>query len=110
MGARCVTATTMRRSGQCSGPQIWRALRAPAGRSTKPPNTERAADAEPARAIAERSAGEGSQPAARAHAPASAANPDEELASPAEVGNEFVLAARNRARDAEGMPQRVEEK
>ncbi len=40
---------------------------------------------------------DGSHPPARAHAPASAAKPEEELASPAAVGKLLTLEARKRS-------------
>jgi hypothetical protein len=84
-------AITILKEGQCRASNTCSANLAPAGSRTKPPKIDLAAEAEPRRASAESSEGAGSLPATRAHALASAAKPDEELARPAAVGKELVL-------------------
>jgi len=70
---------------------------APAESPTKPPNTDRAADPEPTRASAESSSSVELSPTAAAQAPASAANPEEELAIPAAVGKLLLLVTSKRS-------------
>ncbi len=90
MPAVSVTAMTTL-SGQSFGASSSRPCHSGPSRVTKPPNTERAADADAWRAASERSAALMPRPKAASRAVTSAANPDADDASPAAVGKSLAV-------------------
>src|SRR5690606_33819283 len=95
LGPDCTTATSIVRS-QWSWGAMGRALSVSAPSSTKPPNRERAADAELCRATELRITGSRVPPRAWLAAIASAAKPEALEASPAAVGKSLKLTTRAR--------------
>src|SRR5262245_7974875 len=92
-GPAAVTATSIVH-GRCPGGATRSAAAAEASAMPQPPYTERAADADEARASALTWSSGSSRPAARLAASASAAKPEALEASPAAVGKSLTLDTR----------------